>query len=177
VVDAEDKEVGRSEMDELKLPKLFAWLASLVTVGTILVPQFLPRGDDLYLRGAGVFLLALAAVFIFTPFFLLKKYGRIEGGKTTMQTRAVVDQGLYAITRHPQYLGYILLAWGFAALSQHWLAVLLAAVGATFFYLQAVREERCCLSQFGERYEQYRQRVPRFNIILGMICLLQGGGK
>jgi protein-S-isoprenylcysteine O-methyltransferase Ste14 len=154
-------------------PKLFAWIASVVTVGTILLPQFLARGDNPHLRGAGVFLLALAAVFIFTPFFLLRKHGRIEDGETYMQTRTVVDQGLYAITRHPQYLGYMLLAWGFAALSQYWLAALLAAVGSAFFYLQAVREERYCLAQLGEPYEQYLRRVPRFNLVLGIVRLLQ----
>ena len=157
----------------LKPPRLFAWLASLATVGTMLVPQFLARGDSPYLRGAGVFLLALAAVFIFAPFFLLRKHGWIEDGETYMQTRTVVDQGLYAITRHPQYLGYIFLGCGFAALSQHWLPVLLAVVGAAFFYLQAVEEERYCLAQLGEPYQQYLLRVPRFNLVLGIVRLLQ----
>jgi protein-S-isoprenylcysteine O-methyltransferase Ste14 len=158
---------------QLKPPKLYAWLASVVTVGTILLPQFLARGDKPHLRGAGVFLLALAAVFIFTPFFLLRKHCRIDDGETCMRVRTVADQGLYAITRHPQYLGYMLLAWGFAALSQHWLAALLAAVGSAFFYLQAVREERYCLAQLGEPYEQYLRRVPRFNLVLGIVRLLQ----
>ena len=94
-----------------------------------------------------------------------------------MQTDAVVDQGLYAITRHPQYLGYIFLACGFALLSQHWAAFLLAAAGSTFFYLQAVREERSCFARFGEPYEQYLWRVPRFNIVLGIVRLLQRGGE
>jgi len=151
---------------------LFAWLASLVMISLILTTQFLARGDNAYLRGAGVFLLALAAGFIFTPFVLLSRYGRGEDGKTYMQTRAVVDQGLYTITRHPQYLGYIFLAWGFAALSQHGVAVVLAALGTTLFYVQAVREERYCLAQFGEPYGQYLRRVPRFNFILGIVRLL-----
>ncbi len=90
-----------------------------------------------------------------------------------MQTRTVVDRGLYAITRHPQYLGYMFFAWGFALLSQHWMAVLLATVGASLFYMQAVREERYCLAQLGEPYKQYLQQVPRFNIILGVLRLLQ----
>jgi protein-S-isoprenylcysteine O-methyltransferase Ste14 len=159
-------------MDELRPPKLFAWIASVVTISQIIVTQFLPRGDNPYLRGAGVFVLVLAGVFIFIPFFLLVKHGRGEDGRTYMQTRAFVDQGLYTITRHPQYLGYVFLAWGFAALSQHWVAVLLAALGTTLFYVQAVREERYCLSQLGEPYEQYLRRVPRFNFILGIVRLL-----
>ena len=157
----------------MKPPKLFAWLASLVTISLILTAQFLARGDNPYLRGVGVFLLVLAGVFIFTPFFLLVKNGRIKDGKTYMQTRVVVDQGLYSIARHPQYLGYIFLACGFALLSQHWVVVLLAAVGVMFFYYQAVREERYCLAQLGEPYERYLRRVPRFNLVLGIMRLLR----
>jgi protein-S-isoprenylcysteine O-methyltransferase Ste14 len=162
---------------QLKPPKLCAWLASLVTISLILVAQFLAQGHDPYLRGTGVFMLLLAGVFMFLPFFLLTKHGRIKDGENYIQTRAVVDRGLYAITRHPQYLGYILFACGFALLSQHWTSVLLAAVGSIFFYLQAVKEERYCLAQLGEPYEQYLRRVPRFNIVLGIMRLPRGGGK
>jgi len=156
---------------QLKPPKLFAWLASAVTVSLIIFAQFLPRGDDPYLRGTGVFVLLLAGVFIFASLYLLTKYGETKDGQTYTQVRIVVDRGLYAITRHPQYLGYIFLACGFALLSQHWVAALLAAVGVTLFYLQAVREERYCLAQLGAPYEQYLRRVPRFNFILGIIRL------
>ena len=163
-----------SEEDrQLEPPKLVGWLAALATLGTILVPQFLARGDSAYLRGAGAFVLALAAVLIFSPFLLLRKHGQIEDGGTYMQTRLVVDRGLYAITRHPQYLGYILLAWGFAALSQHWLTVLLAAVSTTLLYLQSATEERTCLARLGEPYKRYLLRVPRFNLILGIVRRLR----
>ena len=158
-------------------PKLFAWSASAVVISLIIVTQFLPQGDDPYLRGTGVFVLLLAGVFIFAPFYLLARHGRIKDGQTYMQARIVVDQGLYAITRHPQYLGYIFLACGFALLSQHWVTVLLAAVGSTCFYLQAVREEKYCRAQLGEPYEQYRRRVPRFNVVLGIMRLLRGGRR
>ena len=166
---------GHTSKDQrqLELPILYAWLASVVTISLIIVTQFLARGDDPYLRGAGVFVLLLAGVFIFAPFYLLTKHGGTKDGQTYMQARTVVDRGLYAITRHPQYLGYMFLACGFALLSQHWVAVLLAVVGATLFCLQAVREERYCLAQLGEPYEQYLGRVPRFNFILGIIHLLQ----
>jgi len=158
-------------------PKLFAWIASGFVIALILASQFLPRGGNPYLRGTGVFVLLLSSVFIFAPFYLLAKHGRMGNGQTYMQAKIVVDRGLYAITRHPQYLGYIFLACGFALLSQHWLAVLLAAVGSASFYLQAIREERYCLGQFGESYERYLQRVPRFNIILGIMRLPHGDRK
>jgi protein-S-isoprenylcysteine O-methyltransferase Ste14 len=158
---------------QLKPPKLFAWIASAVTISLIIVTQFLPRGGDPYLRGTGVVVLLLAGVFIFGPFYLLTRHGGTKDSQTYMQARIVVDRGLYAITRHPQYLGYMFLACGFALLSQHWVAVLLAVAGVTFFYLQAVREEGYCLARLGEPYQQYLRRVPRFNLVLGIVRLLQ----
>jgi len=163
---------------QLESPKLFAWIASGVTISLIVVPQFLPRGDNPYLRGTGVFVLLLAGVFIFAPFYLLTKHGQTKDDQTTyMQARTVVDRGLYAITRHPQYLGYMFLACGFTLLSQHWVTVLLAVICVTLFYFQAVREECYCLAQLGDPYQQYLRRVPRFNIVLGIMRLIRGGRK
>jgi protein-S-isoprenylcysteine O-methyltransferase Ste14 len=171
----EEQAVDRDGSKERQPPRLFAWLASLAALLLLTTSIFLDRGDHAYMRVAGVTLLALSGAFIFAPFFLLARYGQSQGGETYMQTGAVVDRGVYAITRHPQYLGYMLLACGFALLSQNWLAVLLAAVSATCFYLQAVEEEKYCLVQFGEPYANYLRRVPRFNILLGILCFLQRG--
>jgi len=169
-----EKAMKSDDDHHLKPPKLFIWIASVVTISLIIATQFLPRGSNPYLRGTGVFILLLAGIFIFTPFYLLTRHGGTKGEQTYMQAGKVVDQSLYAITRHPQYLGYVFLACGFALLSQHWVAVLLAVIGATFFYFQAVQEERYCLTQFGESYAQYLRRVPRFNILLGILRILQG---
>ena len=155
-------------------PMLFAWLASAVTVALIVAAQFLPRGAHPYLRITGVFTLLIAGVFIFAPFYLLTKYGGTKAEDIYMQSRQVVDRGLYAITRHPQYLGYILLASGFALLSQHWATLLLAVISTTCFYVQVMLEKQYCLAQFGEPYALYLRRVPRFNLLLGILRILRG---
>ena len=153
-------------------PRRFAWLASLATILLLVASLFLERGDNAYLRVAGVVTLTLAGVSIFAPFFLFREHGQSKGGGTYMQTEAVVDRGLYAITRHPQYLGYMLLGCGFALLLQHWLAAILALAGIVSFYAQAVEEERYCLAKFGVWYEQYQRRVPRFNAVVGIARLV-----
>ena len=168
------KQIESDHNQPFKPPQLFAWLASVVTASLVIVTQFLPRGRNPCLRGTGVFILLLAGIFIFTPFYLLSKHGGAKAGQTYMQTEKIVDQGFFAITRHPQYLGYVFLACGFALLSQHWVVALLAIIGATLFYFHTVQEERYCLTQFGEPYAQYLQRVPRFNILLGVLRSLQG---
>lgn len=171
---AGEQTADRAKSEEREAPSVFAWIASLATILLLIASLFLERGENAYLRGLGVAMLVLAGAFIFVPFFLLQKHGQSQDSECTMQTRAVVDRGLYAITRHPQYLGYMLLAGGFALLSQHWLAVLLAVLGITAFTLQAVQEERACLAQYGECYARYAGRVPRFNVVLGIVRLLQG---
>jgi protein-S-isoprenylcysteine O-methyltransferase Ste14 len=153
-------------------PRHFAWIASLATISLIMLTQLVARGDNPYLRGVGVFTLVLAGVFAFLPFVLLAKHGRIRDGGSYMQTSVVVDRGLYAISRHPQYLGYMLFAGGFALLSQHWAVVLLAVIGVMGLYFQALQEERYCLTRLGEPYNQYLRRVPRFNFLLGILRLL-----
>jgi protein-S-isoprenylcysteine O-methyltransferase Ste14 len=149
-------------------PRLFAWLGSVVTLALIVAVQFLPRGGQQMIRISGVLLLLAAAIFIFAPFYLLARYGGPQADENYMQSRRVVDRGLYALTRHPQYLGYMLLATGFALISQHWAALLLAVTAITCFYVQAVLEERYCLAQLGEAYAHYLRRVPRFNLVLGL---------
>ena len=89
-----------------------------------------------------------------------------------MQTNVVVDRGLYAIVRHPQYLGYMLLVLGFICLFQNPIIGALGALAIALFYGQVVREERHCIQKFGKEYEDYVQRVPRFNFILGIIRVL-----
>jgi protein-S-isoprenylcysteine O-methyltransferase Ste14 len=154
-------------------PGHYAWTASLATVALILVVLSVERGHRPYLRWAGISSLVLAPFFVFPPFILLARHGRTRKGQSYLQTRIVVDRGLYTITRHPQYLGYMLLAGGFALLSQHAAVLLLAAIASVCFYLQAVQEERFCLAQFGEPYRRYLQRVPRFNLALGIIRWLR----
>jgi protein-S-isoprenylcysteine O-methyltransferase Ste14 len=80
----------------------------------------------------------------------------------------VADRGLYAVVRHPQYLGYICLVLGFGAIDPHPLILALAGGAAVFFYIQAVLEERHCLEQMGADYADYMKRVPRFNLVLGL---------
>jgi len=173
VTNPRDESSTQNGQDGLRAPDLLAWLASLAAIGVIAANLLLPRGDNAYLRGGGVVALLLGAGFGFVPFVQLRKHGRAEDGQTYMATQAVADRGLYAVTRHPQYLGYMLLACGFGLLSQHWAALLLAAVTVVLFYRQAVEEERQCLDRLGEPYERYMRRVPRFNVFVGLARLVR----
>jgi protein-S-isoprenylcysteine O-methyltransferase Ste14 len=150
-------------------PRACDWIAGLATATLLVADQLLERGDEAALHVLGVAALLLSIAFIFPPFFLLKKHGQVEEGKSYFETRAVVDRGLYGIVRHPQYLGYILLALGFASLSQRIVTAALAALAIVMFYVHTLREERFCAAELGPAYEAYMGRVPRFNFLSGLV--------
>lgn len=161
------------QQEEHTKPYILDWIAGAFTFLLLVLDRFLQRGGILFLNRIGVAILIGAIVLAFLPIFTLRKYGRVQKGKSYMNTSVVVDRGLYSIVRHPQYLAYMLFNAGFMLTSQNCFIVLLGALAITFFYLHAIDEEKFCRKKFGEEYERYAKRVPRFNVPLGMIRLYQ----
>jgi len=72
------------------------------------------------------------------------------------------EAGPYRYSRNPQYVGDILATIGLAVVANStllWIAALLAVVGLV---LGPYAEEPWLRARFGESYEAYRARVPRF---------------
>ena len=85
----------------------------------------------------------------------------------------MVRRGPYAVVRHPQYLGYILINLTFMLSNPLWLAFILGAVAIVCFYFYARQEEERLQASFGSAYQEYMQRVPSFNPLLGLLRLLR----
>lgn len=70
--------------------------------------------------------------------------------------------GTYARVRHPQYLGFIAILAGFLF---QWPTLITLAMFPVlvFMYVRlALREEREATAEFGQAYEAYAQRTPRW---------------
>lgn len=119
-------------------------------------------------RLAGVTLLALALPLFTLPFVHLGRYGGRRAGGSYMDTTRVADKGVYGVVRHPQYLGYILLTWGFALLTPHGATLGLALLGTAGYAAQARVEEAALGALHGDAYRLYAARVPRFNLVAGV---------
>lgn len=161
----------RTEDDQSR-PWVCDMLAAAAFVALLVVDYFVPRGTNRTLHLFGTIALLLSPLFMFFPFYLLKRHGATDEGAQFFQTTRVVDRGVYAIVRHPQYLGYILLVLGFALHSQHHLTATIAGVAILLFYVQSIREERFCARHLGDEYLAYMQRVPRFNVLVGSLRYL-----
>jgi protein-S-isoprenylcysteine O-methyltransferase Ste14 len=69
--------------------------------------------------------------------------------------------GIYRFSRHPWYLGMLLIYIGTGIASASWVYILLAlALLATYQNVFIVPEERMCCERFGEVYREYVNRTP-----------------
>jgi len=117
----------------------------------------------------GWVILWISAVFGCLPIFAFKKWGMVLEGKEYVHTTTLVDRGVYAILRHPQYLSFILVGLALPLIAQHWMVALLGAVVIVLTYLLILNEEKSSIEKFGDAYREYMRRVPRLNFLLGMV--------
>ena len=126
-----------------------AWLATLSAGAVLLGFLTLDHGTNPIFTAAALTAFGLALLLIIPPFIVLKRRGNVRPGGSYMDTTTAVDRGPYAITRHPQYLGYMLLVTGFALLTQHWLLAVPVVLTWMGFTWQAIQEERDCRERLG----------------------------
>lgn len=125
--------------------------------GLVLILIAQPRSNVLFVLGL---LVALAGEAI-----------RVWAAGHIRKGRELAQQGPYAMTRNPLYLGSFVMTCGFAFICtspmHHWLstALIWGSVLATFYWLYPPKidfEETDLRNVFGAEFDAYRRRVPRF---------------
>ncbi|MBN2031449.1 isoprenylcysteine carboxylmethyltransferase family protein [bacterium] len=74
----------------------------------------------------------------------------------------VIKKGVYHISRHPMYLATILICLGTGIATVSWLFILICILMTLCFHQEALIEERVCLHQYGDIYQEYINRTPRW---------------
>ena len=91
------------------------------------------------------------------------RVGRGGGGPgITVPPEHLVQDGLYAYTRNPMYLGHLIFMLGLAVTFWSWLALILLAVNAIWFHRRVLDDEARLRALFGAPYEDYQARVKRW---------------
>lgn len=103
------------------------------------------------------------------PILIFRKKGGVAQAKSYIKTTRLVDTGLYAIVRHPQYVAGILLNLSLILVCQHWLVITLGLISMVLIYLDIRGADQEGIEKFGDEYLDYMQRVPRANFVLGVI--------
>lgn len=174
-------------MSELKQPDqpktswrsyIPASIAGVLTLAQ-LIGVFFVKVDTGYaaLRILGWIIWVLSIIFGVLPIIILRTRGGVPRGKSFVKTTLLVDDGLYGIVRHPQYLAGILLNLALMLISQHWLVILLGFPAIVLTYIDIQKADQNEIEKFGDAYRDYKERVPQINFILGIIRQLQNQGK
>jgi len=79
------------------------------------------------------------------------------------KAESLVTGGIYRVTRNPMYLGMVLILAGWTV----WLGTLLGLIWMALFFLSMDRlqippEERALRAKFGETFDAYCRRTPRW---------------
>ncbi len=156
-----------------------ATILTVAFIAQIMLSFFLySAAGNPILRNIGWGVLWISAVFGWLPIFTLRRWGKVPAGKAYVHTTGLVDRGVYAVVRHPQYLAGMLLAVALVLISQHWLVAVLGAVAFLQTYMDTLAEDKACLAKFGEEYSRYMERVVRVNFVRGLVrLLLRQAGK
>ena len=146
--------------------------ALLVLVYSLLWFLDAPAGVQL-LRYVGGAILVVGIILIILPRFVFRSKGKPEKEKDWIETTVVVDTGIYAVVRHPLYLGWLFMYVALILLSQHWLTVIIGIPGMVCVYLISRQEDQRLIEKFGDEYKDYMQKVPRMNLLVGIIRLVR----
>lgn len=119
---------------------------------------------------AGGIFWAIGMVLVAAPVVMFPRHGGVPKGRSFVETTRLVDKGIYSLVRHPQYLGGILSIFvATPLLYPHWLLGLLGVAGIVVVYISCGEEERRLVLRFGDEYIEYMERVPRVNIVAGLV--------
>lgn len=102
----------------------------------------------------------LSNVVIFGGFILLASAWRVL--HAAQQKNELASEGIYARVRHPQYVAFVMIMFGFL-LQWPTLPTLVMFPILVYVYVRlARREEQMAIDEFGDRYRDYMRTTPAF---------------
>jgi protein-S-isoprenylcysteine O-methyltransferase Ste14 len=119
---------------------------------TLIYSIFLPLqlGTWWFYFGLLIYVLGLVMVLMFSISFSSAPLGE------------PLSKGVYAISRHPQYLGFFLAYLGIGIACASWVFLLCALVWIVSWQFGIAEEERILLEKYGDAYCQYMNQTPRW---------------
>lgn len=150
------------------IPVIFFILAKLLVV--VNLSFLLMRGLNIsvsgifatagYIDTIALIFLITGTVILFLSTFKLNRdliFGLSSSEKHNLQTH-----GIYSLSRHPFYLGFIGILFSSCLLVPHYLNIL-AFLGAWLIHhFIMIKEEEFLIAHFGEEYMHYKKKVKRY---------------
>lgn len=107
----------------------------------------------------------LSNVFIVAGFWLLAAAWRVL--YAAQRAGRLATTGPYARVRHPQYIGFVMIMFGFLLQWPTLVTVAMFPILVFMYARLAKKEEADMVARFGEQYRRYKDAVPAFIPKLG----------
>jgi protein-S-isoprenylcysteine O-methyltransferase Ste14 len=105
-------------------------------------------------------LLIFGTVILFLSTIKLNK--DLVFGLSSSETHQLQTNGIYSISRHPFYLGFLFILFSSCLFNPHYLNIP-AFIGAWIIHhIIMIKEEQFLSSQYGDEYRQYTKKVKRY---------------
>ena len=130
-----------------------------------------PISHALFVVGNAI--VGVSILLIMLAMATLKRRGDLQEGRDFTATTVLVKHGIYSVVRHPLYLGWLLMYPAAMLVSQHWVIIILGAIGIVGMDQITRMADEQLLEKFGADYETYKKEVPRLNIVLGIVRKLK----
>ena len=116
--------------------------------------------DSFVMRVAGVILISVGLVIFVLAFFNFGDSWRV--GVDYETPGALVTRGIFSLTRNPIYV--FIDSWfiGTVLINGTLIFLVFAVLAIAAQHWQILREERFLTQRYGEPYERYRQKTPRY---------------
>lgn len=111
----------------------------------------------------GWVILGIGALFVVFSIVTLRRKGISK----------IIDSGVYSIVRHPMYVGGMVMFFSHIFFGQNLIVVISTIIAIVCCYLIILSGDQRNIEKFGDDYKRYMQKVPRMNVLLGIIRLLR----
>ena len=109
----------------------------------------------------------LSNVLIFAGFMVLASAWRVL--YRAQRVRGLATTGIHARMRHPQYVGFVIIMFGFLIQWPTILTLAMFPVLVLMYVRLALREEADAAEEFGSDWNEYARHTPRFFPRLGHV--------
>jgi len=144
---------------------ILAKILVLVNLGFLLLRGLNISVERLFIRIVYLDFFALALIIIGTIilfFSTIKLNKDLVFGLSSSDDHKLQTKGIYSISRHPFYLGFLFILFSSCLLSPHFINII-SFIGAWLIHhFIMIREEEYLTSQYGDEYRQYAKNVNRY---------------
>ena len=141
---------------------IISFLSTVFSLSLVIISLLMYNwaGIEVLLYFGWIFVIVGLILFIYTSIF-----SRLDEQPDDI---VILDRGIYGFIRQPVYFSLVTCIIGITFIGQNPLSPILGIASILLMHLGMLDNEQSNCLKFGEKYQDYVNRVPRINIIAGV---------